>query len=287
MREWHYLMMCMLLAASFAFIGSAMAQGEPDDDDDDPFGGLFDPENTEAEVVLDWETPERAEFRMSMEMDLGAFSGMFRGLLDNNSDGKIDESEVEELGSFFEIDDTEGNPLELDILIDNRSAQMEFESGWTGLVGDVDSTEPIGMYFNTVYTWTLDDTLDRHTISLRPLETNDSDDDEIPDDINWTDDDDDDEGMPFDMTFVIKMPDGWSIDEDSVVPENMKQFVTEDGTIELTPEDIEAIGEPEGDIVSFDIVKGESSDSPFPLWIPVGALFVAVLSLGLLGSRRR
>jgi len=287
MKGWIYFLVFTLLASSFMVTGWATAQWETDDDDDDgPFGGLFDPENMTAELALDWTSLEKAEFRMSMEMDLGAMGGMFRMMLDADNDDKISEEEIELMGNPFEGSDEENGPLGLEILMDNKTPQVETESGWSGLVGDVDSTEPIGMYFTMTYTWTLDDTLDRHTIVLRPSDINESEDDDITDDINWTDDDDD-EGMPFDMEFVIKLPKGWIVDEDSIVPESMKQFLKDDGTIVLTSDDIEAIGEPEGDIVSLEIIKGDSSDSPFPFWIPVGALFVALLSVGLLGRRRR
>jgi hypothetical protein len=200
----------------------------------------------------------------------------------------------------FDGSDMEDGPLGLMILIDNQTADVEFEGGWTGILGDVDSEEPIGMYALTTYTWDIDESLERHTITLRPNEYNESEEVEdpppveVPDDENWTvgDDDDenwtvgdDDEEMPFNMNFVINLPKGWKIDGESVEPETMKQFMKDDDTIEFTPEDIEAIGEPEEDIVSFDIIKG-SDDSPFPVWIPLGALLIGVLSIGILRRRR-
>ena len=222
-------------------------------------------------------------------------NAMLRGFLDNDSDGMIEEEEIAELGGLFDEDEAEEGFFGLQILVDNETAQTEVETGWTGLLGPVESDEPIGMFATTRYTWTIDDSLDRHRITLRPIDDQDEeewddeefnwtdDDDEWMDDDNWTDDDDDD--MPFNMTFLIKFPSGWEIDLETVEPEMMKQFVNDDGYIELTPDNIEDIGEPEGDIVTFEVVKG-TDDSPLPFWIPISAMLVSALSIGLLRRRR-
>jgi hypothetical protein len=272
MNGWNYVLLCTLLAFSFIFIGSAGAQE----------GDLLDTGDMEVEVVLEWESLDSAELRMSMTMYTGEAAQELRGYLDDNEDGKIEEDEIATLESLFDDNETEEGPLGLEILIDNKTAQTEYESGWTGLLGDVDSDEPIGMEMIMTYLWSIDEDLERHTIVLESSE-------EEGDDDNTTvvdDDDDDDEGLPFNMTFEIKFPGGWEIDIETVIPEMMKQYVVDDNTIELSQEDMENIGEPEGDIVSFDIVKGSSDDSPLPVWLPIGALLIGALSIGLLRKRR-
>ena len=255
MDGWKYVLLCSMLVISLIFVGGASAQEESEEEEEDPFGGLFDPEDMELEVSLEWESLDTAELSMSMELDLGGFALMLRQMLDEDQDGEIEEAEISELESLFDENETEEGFLGLDILIDNVSAQKEFESGWTGLLGNVNSNEPLGMYATITYSWTIDTDLDRHSIILRAMDVEEEEEEE-DDNITYVDDDDDDEGMPFNMTFVIKLPGGWKIDQDTVEPQTMKQFIKDDGTIELTQEDVEAIGETEGDIVSLEIVKG-------------------------------
>jgi hypothetical protein len=288
MKVWNIVPAIMAILILVLMSGSVLAQDEFDDDYEDPFGGMFDPEASEMEVILEWESLDKAELRISMEMDLGSFAGMMRASLDLDEDGTIEEEEIGELGSLFDEEDPEEGFLGLQILVDNETAQTEVDTGWTGLLGSVDSTEPIGMYATTIYTWNIDDSLERHRITLRPIDDEEEEEEWEEDDINWTDDDewvdDDDDEMPFNMTFLIKFPSGWEIDLETVEPEMMKQFVNDDGYIELTPDDIDDIGEPEGDIVTFEVVR--TDDSPFPFWIPVGALIIGSISVGLFRRRR-
>jgi hypothetical protein len=271
------------------FVGTASAQGEVIvEEEENPFGDIFDPENMEVEIILEWDSLDKAELRMSMQMDLGSYAGLMRGMLDTDKDGKVEEDEIGDLENIFDDNGSEEGPLGLDILIDNVSAEKDLDSGWTGLLGDVDSEEPLGMYMTITFTWTIDEDLDRHTIVMRSVEPEEEEEEEWEEEnITIPDDDfEEDEGLPFNATFVIDLPDGWDIDPDTVVPESMKDYIKDDNTIELTPEDLETIGEQEGDIVSLDIVKGGSDDSPLPIWLPLGALLVGALSIGLLRRRK-
>lgn len=288
MKGWKIAPGIVVLLASMLLVGSVFGQEEPEEDD----GGLFDlfpgmdPEDMEMVLELDFKDVDNAELIMTMEMDMGEYASFFRGMIDaaGDGDGEVEEEEITGLEGLFEEDEMEDGFLGLEILVDNKTAQKEFDSGWTGLLGDVNSTEPIGMYASIEYTWTIEES-DIHTIILRSMESEEEWEDE-----NYTieyETENNETGSDFSMTFRISFPDGWTVDIDSVVPLFMADFVTEDGnSIELTAEDIENMEEPEGDIVSFDLIKGDPEDSPLPLWIPVSALLIGTISVGLLRRRR-
>jgi hypothetical protein len=295
MKVWKITPGIVILMVSLFLIGPAMGQVEPPEEEDE--GGIFDllpdmdPEDMEMKMEIEFDDIDHAVFTMSVELELGIFLGVMKGYLDSDHDGEVEEEEIADLEGLFDGEDMEDGFLGLTILIDNKTAQMTFDSGWTGLLGDVNDTGPIGMFATIDYSWDVEES-GSHTIILRPIDEDDEYEeweDEYEDENNTIEYEDEanESGLDLPVSFTISLPDGWSVDIDSVIPTFMAEFVTDDGdSIVLTSQDIQDLGDPEGDIVSFQLVKGDTEDSPLPLWLPVGALLIGALSVGLLRRRR-
>ncbi len=273
-----------------------MVRGDGEDDEtytdeannyewDDDYIDVFD----DMIMAIDISMPDVEEivFLYSMEICDGETASLFREEMDPDEDGFITEEEMDELFAFEEED-----LFGLEFLIDEVQGDSSFEVKEEGLVGPVDSDEPLKIIFETRIDFNLNTLKERHTVTLRTMEYEeweddddyhyDDDDSTFPPD-EWVDDDDytypsdeweeepESEGVGYSendsgecviepITFTLSVPDGWRIDESSVEPVMYLDFIDEERTgVHIGPEDMGDLAEIEEgeDLVSFDIVRSE------------------------------
>ncbi len=244
---------------------------------DDGWEGMFD---MEISIKVMFKDIDEIEIRFQTTHGAGNYTKMMRSGMDTDGDGTITQDEIDE---SFEDDDMEEVFDPGTFTMDGKDPIVETEIVYTGLLGPADSNASIELVQIMMLTFDLED-LDSHTFRIDPVS-------EDPD--QSSDDDGDDDGDEiiedlFPVTLEIMLPDGWTVDPDTLSPKDLKDRM-DNGKILMDGEDLGDL-EDDDSVLSITFLKDDGSsgnDVGMGPVIPILVIILLFSSIFLAHRRKR